>query len=156
MIILLVEDDKQKGERLIEFLSREYPGATLEWTKSVSTGIDAIDDLQPSLLILDMSLPAFQEGRSLHSGGRQHNFGGMDILAYMKAVGFACPTIIVTQFPEFEDKGLLMGLDDLHRNLERDFTEFYVGLVHYKHSEESWISQLDRLMKKGNNESSNN
>src|SRR5688572_12109793 len=114
MNVLLIEDDIQKGGRLTEYLSTRFGAENISLAKSVTKAIDKLDDSTPELIVLDMSLPSYEEGQSLHSGGRQNSFGGLDILAYMMATGIHVPAIVVTQFPEFEDKGLRLTLSELH------------------------------------------
>jgi CheY-like chemotaxis protein len=149
MNILLIEDDLQKGGRLTEYLAKRFGAENISLAKSVKTAIDKLDESTPELIVLDMSLPSYEEGRSLHSGGRQNSFGGLDILAYMAATGIEIPAVVVTQFPEFEDKGLRLSLSELNAKLQRDFKNNYIGLVHYRHNEESWISSLDNIIQKG-------
>ncbi len=148
MRILLIEDDIQKGNRLNEFLTSSIENCDLLWVKSVTGAIIALDDnLSPfDFLVLDMSLPTFEEGHSIFSGGRQQNYGGGEVLAYMAAMSITCPTIIVTQFPDFEDRGQLMTLAQLNDNLKRDFPDLYLGMVQYKNNEESWKSLVFDFM----------
>jgi chemotaxis response regulator CheB len=149
MNVLLIEDDLQKGGRLTAYLSKRFGMEKISLARSVTTAIDKLDDSSPELIVLDMSLPSYEEGRSLHSGGRQNSFGGLNILAYMVATGINVPTVVVTQFPEFEEKGLRLSLGELHAKLLRDFKNIYLGLVHYRHNEESWMSSLDEIIQKG-------
>lgn len=146
MNVLLIEDDLAKGQRLTEHLKQVLVAANVEWVKSVTSAIRIMDSLPFSLVVLDMSLPTFEEGVSIFSGGRQQNFGGSEVLAYMKALNIVLPTIVVTQFPDFEENGQLMTLAQLNTNLVRDFPQSYRGLVQYKNNDESWKALLSDLI----------
>jgi CheY-like chemotaxis protein len=146
MRVLLVEDDENKRQHLVSFLGEIVPGAEIETAESYSSGVRAIVDGRrlPDLIILDMSLPAFDISASEHGGGSEV-YGGREILEQMNYRGIAVPVIVVTQFDRFGENNSVT-LKQLDEQLASEYGENYRGAVFYNSGREGWRPKLKRLM----------
>jgi CheY-like chemotaxis protein len=140
MNILLVEDDDEKSSHLAHFLSERFPTAYLRYARSLQSGLRAIYDAPPDLILLDMTMRNFDVTPD-EEGGRPHPFAGKEILRQMQRRNIRVPAIVVTHFVRFGDSDDFMTLEELKKELEERFPN-YVGTVQFKSNVDSWKATL--------------
>jgi CheY-like chemotaxis protein len=144
--ILLVEDDLPKRNQILDILAIEKCAVNV--ATSINSAIAFIDGDQYDGVLLDMSLPTFNEGPTFGSGGRQQDFGGRQILTYMWELEMQTSVLLVTQLPGFKDEtGKEIGLSELDATLRRDFEGLYVGYTSFQHSTDSWVEELRKFVR---------
>lgn len=147
MTALIIEDDDLKMDRLRGFLTAEMPSLGVEVARSYKTGLRALMELNPGLVLMDMTLPSFdiQPGTD---GGRPLSLGGKELLRQMNRRGVRSPAIVVTGFDTFGSGASLVTLDQLDAELAREFGDFYLGSVYFNAASEDWRDRLRELVRK--------
>lgn len=144
--ILVVEDEAPKRERLLLFLSTQWPDAQVRTANSVRSAIAEIQKDTPGLLLLDMSLPTFDIGPD-EPGGRPQGFGGIEVMRYVDLFELKVPIIVVTAYEAFSrDKGGLINHEELDRQLKSEHPGNYRGLVYYNSLFSDWRVLLSTLI----------
>lgn len=139
--ILLVEDDLPKKTQIIESL--RAASVHLTFAQSVNEAIRRLDQASFDCVLLDMSLPTFNEGANASSSGRQQDFGGRQILTYMWELEISSRVMLVTQLPGFKTEiGKEVKLKDLDEALTKDFPGLYMGFIHFTHSTDAWARRI--------------
>jgi hypothetical protein len=69
-------------------------------------------------------------------------FAGREILSQLKRRSVKCKVIVVTQFERFGETDRLMTLNELKKDMRRNFAENYVGTVFYQPAESGWREDL--------------
>lgn len=148
MTALIIEDDDLKMDRLRGFLTTELPLIKIEVARSYKTGLRALMELNPALVLMDMTLPSFdiQPGTD---GGRPLSLGGKELLRQMKRRGVGSPVIVVTGFDTFGSGANLVTLEQLDAELAREFGDFYLGSVYFNAASEDWRDPLRELARQG-------
>lgn len=141
MRVLIVEDDQFKRERLEKFIRDFYHPSLLEKATSVTAAARAIEGENYEFIILDMSLPTYGVGREEPQG-----FGGRNLMRFLDGLGSQVPVIIVTQLESFQEGSEEMGIEELTRQLARDFPIQFHGLVYYDRKVDSWQEKLKTLV----------
>ncbi len=97
MRLLIVEDEKTLREDMMDYLSEN--GFKCDFSSSIKSGIQKINDVKYTCALVDMGLP---------------DGSGMEIVTYIKTHKPEMGVIIVTAKNSLEDKleGLNMGADD--------------------------------------------
>jgi len=145
--ILLAEDETPKQKHIEEFLKQYNSDFNIIITRSVNSTLDAIEDNNIDLLLLDMSLPTYEIG-DRENGGRPQAFGGINILRNMKLEGIIINTIVITGYEGFKrnendsEKSLHVDLAQLRDELNRDFPETFLELLHFSSLDKKWESGL--------------
>lgn len=144
MIALIIEDDDVKLDRLRGFLDHEVPTVNIEVARSYKSGLLALVRLNPTFVLLDMTLPSFdiQPGTD---GGRPLSLGGKDLLRQMKRRDIQSPAIVVTGFDTF-GSGTPVTLAQLDSELAFEFSDFYLGSVYFNAATEDWRDRLRELV----------
>jgi len=146
--ILVIEDDPPKLEQLLAFLGALEIPFEVSVAKSMNSAVGHLDNNTFQFVLLDMSLPTFDEGKSAYSGGRQQDLGGRDLLNYMFEMEMTGKVILITQFPEFRDGEQTVDLVEVHAELSREFKSLYCGYLHFQHADDAWKDQLRRYFQK--------
>lgn len=148
MKVLLVEDEDPKREKIRKYVISEWPKIDLHEAKSVRSAIASVKNIQPELILLDMSLPTF-DITDTEPGGRPQGFGGREVLKYLSRLGVECSAIVVTGYEAFvTDTDANMTLEEMHDELTEKFPSTYMGIVYYNSLYEDWKNNLKELMKK--------
>lgn len=138
MRILLVEDEDPKRRHLSSFLLTLAPEAQIVTARSVLSALVSLEEEQPDVIILDMSLPTFDMDQN-ESGGRPQGVGGIEIMRHMVMSEIRRPVIVVTGYEAFpKSGGQQVNLDALRVELKRDFPELFCGLLHYNSAFDDW------------------
>lgn len=146
--ILLIEDDEPKLQQLQAFLAEICDDASLIIAKSLNTACKRIEEGTFSLILLDMSLPTFDGGKTIGASGRQKTLGGKDLLRYLWELEISTPVYVITGFKDFPGDGGTVQLSELNDELRDDFPENYCGYVYFTHSNDSWKEKLKTILEK--------
>lgn len=139
---LLVEDESPKLAHVRRFMRESFSYVSVINALSVSSAIEAIDEHQFDLCLLDMSLPTFDVGQG-ETGGRPQGFGGIEILRYIEMSGLKLETIVLTGYEAFPDEtGRIIDLGTLRRRLVIEFPNSVRDVVHFSSSLEGWKMSL--------------
>lgn len=148
MKLIIAEDDPNKLKSLVEFVRGIHPEWTIIEKRSYRSGLKAIIEESPNLVILDMSMPTFDVSLS-EKGGRTRAYAGREILAELRRRKLLAKVVIVTQFESFGEGAATMTLTQLREQLAAKFATNYIDTVYYQASESNWkkslASLLDRL-----------
>ena len=145
--ILLVEDDLPKLTQISEAVKAKDFELTV--AKSINEAIRRLDESIFDYVLLDMSLPTFNEGANVSSSGRQQDFGGRQILTYMWELEIKSRVMLITQLPGFKNEGgNEVKLKDLDVALANDFPGLYMGFTYFHHSTDAWAKKLKDFLEK--------
>ena len=145
MQVLLIEDDELKRGRVAEFVLSSVPGVQLRSARSVHSGVAAILAGKVDLVILDMSLPAFDPSAD-EDGGTRKTYGGREVLRQMEAHDIEAPVIVVTQFDQFGEGDRALSLAQLDDRLTEAHPN-YLGAVQYRSEFEGWKDALAKRIR---------
>jgi DNA-binding response OmpR family regulator len=146
MKIILVEDDQNKLKQLQDFINRSVLHANISVRKSYQSGLSEILNSSADLVLLDMSMPTYDQTPT-EPGGRNRAFAGKEILRKMNKRGKRFPVIIVTQFTRFGDGDQAISLEELKNDLEQLGYENYLGTIYYSAEASNWESELFTVLK---------
>ncbi len=144
MRVLIVEDDDSKISRLRDLVEEIDDGWPIEIRKSMKSGAQALLELEPELLLLDMTIPASDED----SWNRQRFriFGGADSLRVAQLRDIDCRAIVVTQHERFGEGEGARDLAQLRQLLETEFAQHCLGVVHFSPTEERWRTEIREMI----------
>lgn len=143
MRILIVEDDLYKSTAISNFLSEDLDMREIICKESLSSGLfEIIDNMNYSLILLDMSMPSFDVSDKDPVGGIPESFAGEDFLAQMTLLGIEIPVIIVTQFDTFRTGDDSFPLTALDKKLEAKHPNIYNGAIFFRSTSNEWKNSL--------------
>ena len=142
---LLIEDDQIKASEIIDFLERNFSYSEIELIhrKSYQSGIEKIFEEVFDFILLDMSIPTYDQDQGNFSG-KPRNFGGRDILKEMKRYKKVSNVLVITQYNEFD--GGSISIKDLDEELRIKYNDLYKGYVYYKSGQTEWEINLLRFI----------
>lgn len=143
--ILIIEDDKNKIDRLKAFFSQDE----LIIKESFQSGLVEIKNniKDYSFLILDMTIPLWEKGNN-DLGGNYEQFGGEKVLKEMKRRKLSLPTILFTMFDIFPTKDGSITFNEINSIFKNEFPEFYVGAVFFNANSDNWQLDISLLISK--------
>jgi CheY-like chemotaxis protein len=144
--VLIIEDDEFKQRRIAQVVRGYRRDAEILLERSVNSGLAAIVNLRPDIILLDMSLTTFGIGPN-ESGGRPQNFGGLEILRQMDRLGVSIPVVVITQYERFvRESQEEVSLNTVRSELEMEHDRVFRGLVHYNSATAGWEKLLRNLI----------
>lgn len=149
MKILIIEDDEPKMNAMSEFIlsCTECQHAEIIGKKSYQSGLAEVMTNPPDMLFLDMSIPTYDRCPEDPKGGRPRPFGGRDILREVYRKNLETKVAIVTQFAVLKDSDKEeKTLEELTTTFDKEFPDHFLGIVFYRHSENSWQAPLKKLV----------
>jgi len=144
MIGLLIEDDPNKASKILKYIEENHSSYSLIHRLSYQSGLKEIFKKDFDFILLDMSLPSYDQGQGSFSG-KPRNFGGRDILKEMKRYKRKSKVVIITQYNEFD--GGLISINDLDKQLNEKYSELYNGYIYYNSRQSSWMNKLSNFLK---------
>jgi len=141
----LVEDDENKRLRLLEFFKKNYPQMEIVVAYSLNSGVRLVRQELPDIVILDMTLPNFDQDAE-ESGGYMHQFGGREFLRQLDRFDIVIPVIVVTQFETFGKPPQVMGIMELDERLSREHPDQYRGAIYYNAAIHDWAAKLKNIV----------
>lgn len=139
MIGLLIEDDSAKANNIISVVNENFPSISLDMEMSYQSGINKIFENAYDFVLLDMSLPSYDQVKGSFSG-KPKGFGGADILKEMRRYGKKSTVMVVTQYNEFD--GGLISMADLDGTLKKTYPGLYRGYIVYNARRNDWKDSL--------------
>lgn len=136
MRCLIIEDDPFKLTNIRNLLSAKFPQIDITSCVSYMSGINKILEDNFDLILLDMSLPLYDESNT----SKAKNFGGKDILKEMKRRKKSSNIKVITQYNEFDDGSISMK--DLDAQLRKIYPSIYQGFIHYETKKNLWQAEL--------------
>lgn len=136
---LVVEDDPAKASKITELISANFPHVTMNIVMSYQSGINEILEVEYDFILLDMSLPTYDQIKGNFSG-KPKGFGGEAILKEMRRYKRKSVVKVITQYNEFD--GGLISMADLDDQLKVNFPELYHGYIVYIAKRTEWEDEL--------------
>ena len=136
---LLIEDDPDKAKKIIDFINANFQYCSITHRLSYQSGLKELFSIDFDFLLLDMSLPSYDQGHGSYAG-KPRNFGGRDILKEMKRYNKSARVKIITQYNEFD--GGLVSMKDLDEELKNKYASLYDGYIIYSSSRSDWENEL--------------
>lgn len=146
MKVLLIEDDDFKAGKIRRATEAHKSVTAFKIARSVTSGIAAIIETPPDLLLLDMSLTTYDLGPD-EGGGRPRNFGGVEIFEELARLELDTPVIVITQFETFIKDGRTINIQEIRKTLKADFPENFRNIIYFD-VEGRWAARLDSLLDK--------
>jgi CheY-like chemotaxis protein len=143
---MLVEDDENKRDQILLFLSEQHPFADVSVARSLQSGVKLLKRDKFAIILLDMTLPNFDVGPDDPVGGITHSFGGREFLKQVKRLDIETDVVVVTQFESFGRSRQEIGLAELDLQLRDEFGDIYLGSVYYHPSIDDWKDQLSNAI----------
>lgn len=137
MQILIVEDDARKGDAIVNLLNIEFPDIDIILERSYQSGMRAVTECQPDLLILDMSLPNYDAVPGKRSG-KPRPLGGFEIMRKIRRRGQKTLAMVLTQLDHFGDGGQEYNFEGLQEKCRFEFPDTFICSVYYAQSSSDW------------------
>lgn len=142
---LLIEDDPNKAQKVLSYLQDNFSHIKMKLKISYQSGLKEIFENEFDFILLDMSLPSYDQNTS-SSSGKPRNFGGRDILKEMKRYKKSSSVMILTQYNEFD--GGSISINELDTQLKNKFDLMYKGYIIYNSKrKEEWQNELSLFIK---------
>ncbi len=141
MKILLAEDDLHKSEQIRKLTIAILPTAELFEARSFRSSVRSLRSRAFDLVLLDMSMPAFDITDD-EDGGRHDPYAGREVLSEMERFRIFVPVIVITQFDRFGSGERATTLEDLDSMLRSKFPRNYSGYVFFDAMTETWRDAL--------------
>lgn len=139
--VLIVEDNEAKLNSIKTALEREFNSISVYTAQSVHSGINAIFNVLPAIIIADMSLPTY-DIKVHERGGTPRPFGGIEIFETLECNSLLTPVIVVTSYEAISDGEKSVNLSELEKSLSKDFPENYLGCVYFDSTYLKWEHEL--------------
>lgn len=145
MNILLIEDNEYKSARIQEVIYSSLTFVNITSARSIHESLKKIREQVPDVVLLDMSLPTFNN--TVHDSGFQHSsYAGRDVLEYLDNFEIEVPVIVITAFTTFGSDENALSLEELNTRFIADFPDHYIGAVWYSSLEHNWKESLLTLI----------
>lgn len=140
--MLLVEDEGPKLAHVRKFLRESFPATSVMEARSVTSALDAVEDEDFTVILLDMSLPTFDVGQG-ENGGRPQGFGGIEILRHLEMAGESADVLVLTGYEAFPDEhGKIIDLETLRNRLIDEFPATVRAVIHFNSALDDWKVEL--------------
>ncbi|MDV4262643.1 response regulator [Acinetobacter seifertii] len=143
-MIYIVEDSDLKVQKIESFLlTNNISSDQIMIFKSFQSGLKAILEYPPDLVILDMSIPTFDKNVDSREG-RLRPLGGYDIMKKIAFKKIKTKVVILTQL-EFFAEGIdieRISFDQLKKKCMESFPDIFLDCIYYSPSESSWYKSL--------------
>lgn len=143
--VLVVEDDENKRSQVLTFLCERFPAFQTITASSLQTGLRAVKSGTTDLVILDMTLPNYDQGPE-EDGGTIHPLGGQEFLRKMKRARVVVPVIVLTQFETFGTGSDRLDLETLRISLREKYAEQCIDTIFYSSAVDTWKRQLQQAI----------
>lgn len=151
MRILFIEDEIVKQNDILKFLNEELLQKEVEVVHSLMGGMLALSRNDYELVLLDMSLPLYDINGEDEEINEFEAFGGIEILDEIERRELSIKVLVITAFDVIEDDTKKIQLEQLDEQMKQNYSDFYMGCVHYDQSSLEWKSELKKYIQKGDN-----
>lgn len=144
MKILFIEDHPLKQAQINKFVLENFSDCEIETKNSYISGLkELIKNYKTyDVLLLDISMPNYDISPE-DSGGDWMPLAGKNILKEMYLRDIPTKAIVVTMHGSFDDGTKITELDD---ELQKEFTDNYIGYVFYSQINEDWKDKICQLL----------
>lgn len=147
MLTYLIEDSTPKADRIQEFIRDNFPALAVRVYASYQSGLRAMEQQVPELLLLDMTLPNFDREPNVREG-RLRALGGYELLRKLKLRNLHSKVIIVSQLEEFGEGLERVTFSEIVTRCSREFPQWLVGSVYFgQGSSSNWQKDLEVLLR---------
>ncbi len=143
MDILYVEDEEVKAKEVLASLDERN---NVDFRKSLSGGLCAIQEKQYDLVLLDMSLPLYDYDSEDEDENDFETFAGIDILEELIRKSRNDKVVIITAFDILGEGENEITMLQLNENLQEEYNEIYLGLIYYDSSSLEWRRSLQKIL----------
>lgn len=145
MIGLLIEDDPTKANKILNFIAEVFPTYEIHHKMSYKSGLELIFREEYKFILLDMSIPTYDQGNGNFSG-KPKGFGGRDVLKEMKRHSKYSKVKVITQYNDFD--GGTLSIAELDKQLNEKYSGLYTGFIYYNAKESNWQNDLENFLMK--------
>lgn len=144
MKILFIEDHPLKQAQITKYVSEKFVDCEIETKNSYISGLKELKKNHHAydVLLLDISMPNYDIS-SEDSGGDWMPLAGKNILKEMYLRDISTKAIVITMHGSYDDG---TKITDLHNDLQKEFTDNYIGYVYYSQINEDWQEKLYQLI----------
>lgn len=146
MNVLIIENSDIKFRMIERWLNDSFPESSVAHAKSYQSGLEAIDAGSHDWILLDMTLPVFDERAGIFVR-EQLTFGGRLILEEMMLNGIGSSVIVVTQYRTFARDGIQVTFEELRDELMEEFPEILRECVVIRGLDQTWMEIIEHCMK---------
>ena len=143
MEVLLVEDDENKRVRIAAYYTAQFPDDSVTYADAMVTGLRTAREIEPDLIILDMTLPNYSISAA-QGYNPMRPFGGRDFLRQLSRLNLKAKVVILTQFETFGSPPNVVNLSGLDQELRNEFQPIYLGAIYYHASKAAWQVELSQ------------
>ena len=147
MRVLLIEDEITKEQDILKFLSELDTEASVEVKHSITSGIAEIREKQYDYILLDMSLPIYDNDDVQYL---EHNefetFGGNYVLDELDRIEYDVKVIVITAFDILGEEKKRIELTQVEKGLYEDYPDVFWGAVFYNASSVEWKERLSAYL----------
>ncbi len=133
--ILVVEDDVFKGRQIVNFTKSINNNIIITQKGALNSGLLELTKNEYDLVILDMSLPTFDNNESEHF----QPYGGLLFLDEVKRKKYKVPIVIVTQYASFGEGEGETTLEEIDLNCKNKYPNFK-EIIYYL--DDDWQEKL--------------
>lgn len=147
MKLLLVEDEISKEQTIIRFLHEAFPDANIIVKHSISSGILAIRQQSYDYVLLDMSLPIYDNDDMNYVDDNEFEaFGGNNVLDEIDRRQSKCKVIVITAFDILGEGEQTIELTQIDAQLRENYPNNFIGTVFYNSSSVEWRNSVRQLL----------
>lgn len=147
MKILFIEDEIVKQKDILKYLNEELLQKDVEVAHSLMGGMLALRKGDYQMVLLDMSLPLYDLNGEDEGINEFEAFGGIEILDEIERKELPLKVLIITAFDVIEDDTKKIHLEQLDQQMKENYSEIYLGCIHYDQSSLEWKAELKKYIK---------
>lgn len=147
MKILFIEDEIVKQKDILKYLNEELLQKDIEVANSLMGGMLALGKCDFDMVLLDMSLPLYDLNGEDEGINEFEAFGGIEILDEIERKELSVKVLVVTAFDVIEDDTKKIHLGQLDKQMRENYSNIYVGCIHYDQSSLEWKAELKKYVK---------
>lgn len=142
MKILFIEDEIVKQNDILKYLNEELMQKEVDVVHSLMGGMLALRKCDYEMVLLDMSLPLYDLNGEDEGINEFEAFGGIEILDEIERRELSIKVLVITAFDVIEDDTKKIHLEQLDQQMQENYTECYLGCIHYDQSSLEWKTEL--------------
>ena len=144
MRILLIEDEITKEQDILRFLHEANPETVVEVRRSITAGIAEIREQQYDYILLDMSLPLYdnEDGHYMEDNEFE-TFGGNYVLDELDRIEYSVKVVVITAFDILGEGQDRIELTQVEKGLYEDYPDVFIGTIFYNASSVEWKNKLN-------------
>jgi len=144
--VYLVEDDPLKAKVISGFMAERFPDLSLDFYCSFHSGLKAIENNTPDLVLLDMTLPTYDRAPGEREG-RLRPLGGYELLSKIRLRAIKTKVIVITGLISFGDGAQRITFAEINSRCIAEFPGLFTGMVYYQQSDLDWCDDLARFVR---------